>query len=63
MDINTINKHPRFKISLLSFLFPEHLDARVIVRPQANSNNKNEAKLGQVLETMLGKNKNSYMKL
>ena len=63
VGIDTINNHPRLKITLLSYLFPDHLDARILGLPNINSIYKSGAQLGRLYQDLLGNEGNNYMNL
>lgn len=61
--IDTINSHPRFKIMLLSYLFEDYLDARVLGMPPADSKSKQESALGNLYLSLFKNEKNEFMEL
>jgi hypothetical protein len=64
VNINTINDHPRLKIWLLSHLFPNDLDAKLVGGlPSAKSHNSAEAKIGQLYQDLMGDQNSAYVDL
>jgi hypothetical protein len=63
VGIDKLNTHPRLKIPILTHLFQDSLDAKIIGMPSDKDPYTPAAKLGKLMLDLFGKSDNDYMKL